>query len=88
MRNLSITRVVRISARMTAEDWQLYTSKPGADRVAHALNALLEFHVADGKTKDEIREVMLVVMRGLSDFGAYDTEPCAYLDQLLEEIFK
>jgi hypothetical protein len=86
MKNLEIKHVVKIRVWFTASEWELYDTLE-ARVVAYGLNATLEDYVNRGEKKDVVRRFMLSAMNGHSDAGANDTEPRAFLERVLTEIY-
>ena len=74
------------SCKLTANDWQLYTV-PGHTKAARTLNNELKVCVNQGGTKEDVRQMMYLIMDNLREFGAYDTEPRSVLESILDEIY-
>lgn len=72
---------------LTADDWELYMSKEGAEEAAVALNNALAEAVNAGMSGEEVESAMHGLMSRLSKFGAMDTEPRYVLTTLLRRIF-
>lgn len=85
---------------ITAEDWQLFSSMPGADavakQIAEALSEAIRKHYtpdialdldARCNARTNISNTMHRVMRAWSKFGATDSEPCWILSRLLDTAF-
>lgn len=97
MNNLYVERVVKISAYFTPDQWQLYNDvdvaafgKDGAAAyragVAFELNKTLCDYVNRGETRAAITTAMHSLMRHRAEYGASDTEPRAFLEQVLDAI--
>jgi hypothetical protein len=86
-KNLHIQRVTKISVGFTKQDWKLYDVEY-ANIAAARLNDTLSAHVNRGAEETAVREAMHRVMADHSEFGANDTEPRAFLEKVLDEIFK
>ena len=76
----------------TADDWQLYSDEEDgyqpSKAVAIVLNdKLRELVNAQGSTASKVYEGMAKVMYAHRDRGADDTEPRAFLRELLEKIY-
>ena len=84
MRYLTITGV---EVKLTASDWELFTSKPGAEEAARHLNREFESLIRQGFSKEEVDSKMNALMETYSHLGARDTEPRYVLKQLLLEAF-
>lgn len=85
--NLEIKRVIKIKAWFSAKDWCLYDVEY-ANVAAKDLNQTLEEYVNRGESKEAIYMVMHSLMRHHAERGANDTEPRAFLDRVLAEIYK
>lgn len=85
---LKVERVIKIRADFKADDWQLYDSAgPTANVIAHGLNQTLEEYVNRGETRAEVTRFMHSQMHHHAEFGANDTEPRAFLERVLDQIF-
>ena len=87
MNGLIVTRIVRVKVSFTAEQWQLYTASMPCGSAATTLNIELNQYVNNGFTRAEVRTRMHVEMSRLRKTGAFDTEPRAFLETVLDEIF-
>lgn len=85
MKGVQITRTVKIN--LNANDWDLYTSIWGADKVAKDLNETLELAVNAGDEKDEVRRRVLRMMDIWADYGTVDGEPAYVLERILNDVF-
>ncbi len=79
------TRVTGIN--LSADDWQLYTRKTGADGVAAQLNEGFQTLVNSGKPREEVNAIMSKLMGRLRGWGADDTEPHYVLKDLLDHVY-
>lgn len=84
--NLSVERVVRISARLTAEQWQLYDG-PEADRVATKLNDTLAYCVNNGYDHERTEYTMRSIMIDHAAFGAADSDAQRVLERALRAVY-
>lgn len=67
---------------MTAREWELFTSMPGADKAADTLNDAMNTLLEDiEKSVRNFEEVMY----GLSEFGASDSEPFYHYRRILRD---
>lgn len=85
--NLEINRKVTICATFTAEQWQLYSSMDGVDSVADGLNNALNLLVNRGFDRKTVENSMHKEMQAVRHFGAIDSEPMWFLQDVLDEIF-
>lgn len=76
-----------ISLSLTAEDWDLYSTKENVEGAANRLNVSLEHAVNSGMSQVEATRFMLREMEDLSSYGASDTEPGYVLADLLYLIY-
>lgn len=87
MKNLVVDRKVNISADFTAEDWQLYCDQEESEEVAEKLNKRLEFLVNNGFSAEDVHRNMWRMMNEYSNFGASDSEPIRFLNNILNKIY-
>ena len=87
MENIQIRRVIEVDAEFTAEQWGLYTTMPGAEYVARDLNHGLGISVKAHGTREGARAAIYLRMHQHREFGALDSEPCAFLEQVLDYIW-
>ena len=86
MKNVTISRQVSIS--LSADEWELYTSKPGAEAAALSINsAIEEAFNHQGEDRRGVTRAALIVMQQFDYLGALDSEPLRRLDQLADELF-
>jgi hypothetical protein len=76
-----------IELSLTADDWDLYTSKEGAEACALRLNQLLEQCVNYRMGMKDTYYRMINEMQTESAFGAADSEPLRVLDDVLELVY-
>ena len=84
MNRLIKTTTIKVGFAWT--DWQLY-DEPGVVVVAQKLNTMLEAAVNDGGDRRDVKQTMMCEFRRFEDFGANDTEPHRFLDQVLDNIY-
>jgi HD superfamily phosphohydrolase YqeK len=82
-----VERTYKVQVDFSADDWELYTSMEGVDEVAEALNRALEEAVASSVSARIAYQKVIPVMRNYSDFGAVDSEPINFLDEVLYRIY-
>lgn len=86
---LSVQRALKIEVAFTAHDWDLY--EPDAlftAAVVGTLNRQLEACVNAGMTKGQTLATMHALMCNFDeDTGATDSEPVAFLERVLDEIY-
>ena len=61
---------------------------PYAKSIALPLNETLDEYVNRGEKQEEVRRFMHSLMKHHEEFGANDTEPRAFLESALKEIYK
>jgi hypothetical protein len=86
MRNVTITRKVTLT--LTAEDWQLYTDMPNINIATSLLNRDIELILNNMDDITQARRECLEVLREYSMYGAFDTEPCGVLQNIINEVYK
>lgn len=72
---------------LTADDWELYATKEGAEEAAQAINNALAKAVNAGLPAEQVEDHMYKVMMGIRGFGALDTEPRQVLRVILSRIY-
>lgn len=87
MRNLQITRAVKINAQFTAEQWQLFASSMDCSAAVDALNMTLNDQVNSGQNRRAVESAMYKTMNQHSKYGATDSEPCWFLQDVLDRIY-
>lgn len=87
MNNLHIKRAIRVQCHFTQSQWNLYDLGSVTSIVADALNREIERCINLGYTKEDTSRFVRSVMRNYAEFGANDTEPHRFLEQVLEEIY-
>ncbi len=91
MNNLTIVIKKDITCNFSADQWGLLTATFPRDEiedVANRLNNQLNEYVNDEYTVTEVRNGMHHYMLNCKNYGAYDTEPRNFLEQVLEEIYR
>ena len=89
MKNLSIRKTLTIQCDFTADQWQLFThsfEKEEIDLIAMDLNRLLEHKVNTGCDYSNTYKDMFDLMKKYSKYGACDSEPLYFLEDILEEL--
>lgn len=78
---------VKIDPKFTWKEWQLFKMK-GSAGVARALNTKLKSLVNSGKySRDDITDQMHTLMSESRKFGAFDSEPRWFLEDILDEVY-
>lgn len=85
IKNLNLTPTIRPS--FTPEQWQLYTASVDCTHAARELNETLAEAVNAGNSRSEVQQKMSVVMKKNAYFGACDSEPRWFLEDVLDEIY-
>lgn len=85
MKNLNMR--VHIEPTFTAEEWQLFTASMDCAKVAEKLNYELKIVVNGGNERFQVEKHMEQWMRKFAEYGAYDSEPIWFLQQVLDEIY-
>ena len=91
MHNLTIETKRIVSVNFSADQWGLLTysfHRNEIESVANQLNNMLEEYINEDFCQQETRKGMHNLMAELSKYGAIDTEPREFLDQVLAEIYK
>lgn len=91
MNRLTIKSNPQITCTFNRDDWQL-VDKEGVESVVLDLNFQLETFVNAGYSKNDVRKLMhedMVTYTGITniDYGTCDSEPRAFLEVVLDEIF-
>lgn len=85
--NISFTRKVTATVNLDAQEWQLYSSMDGVDKVAEALNRGIETAIGNSSTWGEAHKQFCKVLNAYSEYGAIDTEPRAVADYIISKAF-
>ena len=87
MDRLRVNRSVNVTCMFAWDQWQLFALE-NVSEVAEDLNFQLEVFVNTGYSKNDVRKYMHGIMASYSDYGACDTEPMSFLEEVLNEIFR
>ncbi len=87
MNRLVIKSNPQIKCTFTQDDWQL-VDKEGIKSVVLDLNFQLETFVNAGYSKNDVRKLMHEDMATYTGYGTCDSEPVAFLETVLDEIFE
>lgn len=97
MNRLTITQSLNIECEFTVDDWELYSTedccgeKKGifstSEEACKDLNFQLETFVNSGYKKALTRKYMQHIMNGVASYGAADTEPMGFLEDVLDRIY-
>jgi hypothetical protein len=82
-----LNKRVIVEAKLTPDDWDLYTSQPEVERVAENLNKCFNQCVNLNMSREETRKLMEQEMLYYRQWGASDTEPFHVLSILLDEVY-
>jgi hypothetical protein len=91
MHNLTIVIKKDVTCNFSADQWGLLTNafpRDEIEEVANKLNSQLNDYVNNDYTMKETRDFMFNYLAQWSRYGAYDTEPRMFLEQVLTEIYK
>lgn len=84
---MTIERRFQVTLNYTADEWELYTSLPGAQAAAGEINDAVEAAVNAGLTRREVEKALEAVMHRHADLGARDSEPQYKLERVLDKIY-
>ena len=84
--NILITDALGLSNRLSFDGSEVIAME--IEKTADYLNENLQEYINNDYTIEATRMGMHNFMKELSKYGAYDTEPRAFLDMVLEEIYK
>lgn len=76
-----------VAVKMTADEWELYTSMRGANIIAANLNRKFEACVRKGLTASQTYDEMSKLMLEYGKYGASDSEPRYHLDCLIRKVY-
>ena len=85
MRNLTVTKQIKVN--FTAEQWDLYTHAKDCTVAASELNRALESSFNRGATRTEVYNDVYEVMKRNSSYGAGDSEPIYFVEDVLNELY-
>ena len=86
---IDFTLSFKVKLNLTARDWQLYSSRPGADRIASLINRALETILNEGADDwDQLmwRGYEVLAHPPFVRYGASDTEPRDVWLDILDEL--
>lgn len=81
-----LIKTVTIKAGFSWIDWGLYDN-PGVVRAGYDLNRWLEEVVNAGYDRSRVENEMHHAFKKFENFGANDSEPHHFLEQVLNDIF-
>lgn len=85
MKGLSIVKQVRCS--FSADQWGLYTTTKDCTFAARDLNRCIETYFNQGLTYNEVYDKTYEVMKKHSSYGAADSEPMYFLEDVLNHLY-
>lgn len=91
MHNLTIVIKKDVTCNFSADQWGLFTNSFPRDEiegVANKLNDQLNDYVNNDYSMKETRDGMFNYLAQWTRYGAFDTEPRLFLEQVLGEIYK
>lgn len=77
----------QVILKLTADDWQLYTTSMDCSTAAGALNNAFEFWFNIGATREKLVKEVYEVMKIWSEYGAADSEPMYVLEKLADTVY-
>jgi hypothetical protein len=88
MKNITVQRVLKVSVRLSANEWQLYNPESvGAGAVAYELNRAIMQSVNLGDDRPLAERSLLQIMRQRAEYGAADIEPLGVLREIMDQIY-
>lgn len=91
MHNLRVRNVKKVDCDFSASQWGLYEMKfdrSEIEMVADELNNWVEYYVNAGMDRPSTELNLHEIMRRNSKYGAFDSEPIRFLEQVLDEIYR
>lgn len=85
MQGIEIKRRVKLS--LSAGEWQLYSSMPGAKKAARSLNAAVAKAINASADKRSGYQAACQAMVPFADFGAIDSEPRYVLQDIIDKVY-
>jgi len=85
MKQLNMT--IQIDPQFTANDWQMYTCSMDCTEAANSINRVLKEAVNSGVDRYAVETLVHREMGRQAKFGAADSEPYWFLEQILNECF-
>jgi hypothetical protein len=82
----NLERRCRYTCNFTVDQWDLY-QKEGSVQVAGILNTKLAHYLNSGAPRDEVLTRMDALMENWRSYGAWDTEPRAFLNLVLDHCY-
>lgn len=87
MRNVIVERQITAQVELSAAEWQLYDSLPGAEAAADALNRAAELAIAESRNANQALRQLLGAMGDYAKFGAVDSEPIYVASCLMNYVY-
>jgi len=87
LKNVTITRSVKATVKLTADQWQLYTCSMECGEAADGLNQAAEIAIASSSSTAEAMQMMDEAFSKYSKFGAADSEPIHVAVSLFQQAF-
>lgn len=84
---LALNMRVHIDPQFSADDWQLFTASMDCSKVAEKLNYELKIIVNGNNARVIVEKHMHQWMAKFAEYGANDSEPIWFLEQVLGEIY-
>lgn len=85
--NFELVRSFKAKVNFTPEQWSLFTSTRDCSYAARELNNQLEQSLNTHHERREVELEMMNYMDRFSVYGASDTEPRAFLAEVLDHVF-
>lgn len=84
----TLNKTVHIDPKLSANEWQLYSSMEGVKSVARDLNRRLKKLVnAKDSTRSVVEKEMMAFMYTYATYGAYDSEPRWVLMDIMDDVY-
>ena len=85
MKGLTITKNIRCD--FTPEQWGLFTFSKDCTDAAKVLNNTIETSYNEGLSYNETYDRTFRIMKTYREYGAFDSEPLYFMEQVLNEIY-
>ena len=84
---IALNMHIQIDPQFSADDWQLLTRSMDCSKVAEKLNHELKIIVNGNNARSIVEKHMHQWMAKFAEYGANDTEPIWFLEQVIDEIY-
>ena len=86
MQGIKLTKMVELT--LDADQWGMFSDMVGVNSFVKDLNLTVERGFNNGATMQEVHQQAVQLMQVNREYGAMDTEPLRFLEELLEALYR